>query len=48
MRVIVNFTQKAKRRVAPGTGRCRHLKKVHRRAKNGFREGQKRAIKKQS
>ncbi|CAI2379369.1 unnamed protein product [Moneuplotes crassus] len=40
-----NYTKKAKRRVAPGTGRRRHLKLVHRRAKNGFRDGQRRAIK---
>merc|ERR1712013_240109 len=30
---------KAKRRKTTGTGRMRHLKKVHRRSTNGFREG---------
>merc|ERR1712110_366432 len=34
-----NWSQKAKRRTAPGTGRCRHLKDVNRRFHNGFREG---------
>ena len=42
---VVNFTKKAKRRVAPRSGRCRHLKNVGRRAKNGFRDGQKRKTK---
>merc|ERR1712212_148615 len=35
-----NWSAKAKRRTAPGTGRCRHLKDVNRRFHNGFREGQ--------
>jgi len=34
-----NWSKKAKRRYAPGTGRCRHLKDVNRRFHNGFREG---------
>merc|ERR1739849_5500 len=34
-----NWGSKAKRRKTTGTGRMRHLKKVHRRALNGFREG---------
>ena len=35
-----NWSAKAKRRTAPGTGRARHLKDVNRRFHNGFREGQ--------
>merc|ERR1712105_491482 len=34
-----NWGSKAKRRKTTGTGRMRHLKKVHRRSTNGFREG---------
>merc|ERR1711924_449576 len=34
-----NWSKKAKRRTAPGTGRARHLKDVNRRFHNGFREG---------
>ncbi len=34
-----NWSEKAKRRRTTGTGRCRYLKTVARRAKNGFREG---------
>ncbi|XP_057300244.1 probable 60S ribosomal protein L37-A [Hydractinia symbiolongicarpus] len=34
-----NWGSKAKRRKTTGTGRMRHLKKVYRRAQNGFREG---------
>ena len=34
-----NWAEKAKRRHTTGTGRMRHLKNVHRRFKNGFREG---------
>merc|ERR1712013_132535 len=34
-----NWGSKAKRRKTTGTGRIRHLKKVHRRSTNGFREG---------
>merc|ERR1712228_264744 len=34
-----NWSKKAKRRVAQGTGRARHLKDVNRRFHNGFREG---------
>ena len=33
------WAQKAKRRITTGTGRCRHLKSMPRRFKNGFREG---------
>merc|ERR1711980_63047 len=32
-----NWSAKAKRRCAPGTGRCRHVKKVQARFANGFR-----------
>merc|ERR1711981_688461 len=32
-----NWSAKAKRRAAPGTGRTRHLKKVNARFANGFR-----------
>merc|ERR1711931_6886 len=32
-----NWSAKAKRRCAPGTGRCRHLKKVQARFGNKFR-----------
>ena len=35
-----NWSAKAKRRTATGSGRCRHLKDVNRRFHNGFREGQ--------
>ncbi len=34
-----NWGLKAKRRKTTGTGRCANLKSVHRRFKNGFREG---------
>lgn len=34
-----NWSEKAKRRRVTGTGRMRHLKLVHRRFTNGFREG---------
>ncbi|KAK4875190.1 hypothetical protein RN001_011612 [Aquatica leii] len=34
-----NWSKKAKRRKTTGTGRCRHLKVVRRRFRNGFREG---------
>merc|ERR1712198_448927 len=34
-----NWGSKAKRRKTTGTGRMRHLKNVHRRSTNGFREG---------
>lgn len=34
-----NWSVKAKRRHVTGTGRMRHLKLVHRRFRNGFREG---------
>jgi len=34
-----NWSVKAIHRRTTGTGRCRYLKKVHRRFKNGFREG---------
>lgn len=37
--VLVNWSIKAKRRKTTGTGRMRHLKVLHRRFKNGFREG---------
>mmetsp|Transcript_102413 Transcript_102413/g.184724 ORF Transcript_102413/g.184724 Transcript_102413/m.184724 type:complete len:96 (+) Transcript_102413:82-369(+) len=33
------WSEKAKRRKAQGTGRMKYLKHVARRAKNGFREG---------
>lgn len=33
------WSKKAIRRRTTGTGRCRHLKDMPRRAKNGFREG---------
>ncbi|XP_070563834.1 large ribosomal subunit protein eL37A-like [Ptychodera flava] len=36
-----NWSIKAKRRKTTGTGRMRHLKVVHRRFRNGFREGTK-------
>ena len=36
---LVNWSEKAKRRRTTGTGRMQHLKKVHRRFTNGFREG---------
>merc|ERR1712050_552551 len=36
-----NWSVKAKRRRTTGTGRMRHLKIVHRRFRNGFREGTK-------
>ncbi|XP_074600145.1 large ribosomal subunit protein eL37-like [Brevipalpus obovatus] len=32
-----NWSEKAIRRKTTGTGRCRHLKKVHRRFKNGVK-----------
>ena len=35
----VNWSIKANRRKTTGTGRMRHLKVIHRRFKNGFREG---------
>lgn len=34
-----NWSEKAKRRKTTGTGRCRYLKIVRRRFRNGFREG---------
>merc|ERR1711976_550907 len=34
-----NWSEKAKRRRTQGVGRMRHLKIVHRRFRNGFREG---------
>ncbi|CDS12880.1 Putative Ribosomal protein L37 [Lichtheimia ramosa] len=34
-----NWSEKAKRRKTTGTGRMSHLKLVHRRFLNGFREG---------
>ena len=34
-----NWSVKAKRRRTTGTGRCQYLKNVHRRFRNGFREG---------
>ncbi|XP_052067132.1 60S ribosomal protein L37-like [Mytilus californianus] len=34
-----NWSVKAKRRHTTGTGRMRHMKKVFRRFRNGFREG---------
>ena len=34
-----NWGSKAKRRKTTGTGRMRHLKIVHRRFRNGFKEG---------
>ncbi|KAK4815877.1 hypothetical protein QYF61_009928 [Mycteria americana] len=37
--VLDNWSAKAKRRNTTGTGRMRHLKKVYRRFRNGFREG---------
>ncbi|XP_038049590.1 probable 60S ribosomal protein L37-A [Patiria miniata] len=36
-----NWSMKAKRRKTTGTGRMRYMKVVHRRFKNGFREGTK-------
>ena len=39
--LLVNWSEKAKRRNTQGTGRMRYLKHVHRRHKNGFREGTK-------
>ncbi|KAF4984289.1 hypothetical protein FZEAL_501 [Fusarium zealandicum] len=35
-----NWSEKAKRRKTVGTGRCRYLKDVSRRFKNGFQTGQ--------
>ncbi|KAL2294230.1 hypothetical protein Nmel_007955 [Mimus melanotis] len=37
--ILDNWSAKAKRRNTTGTGRMRHLKKVYRRFRNGFREG---------
>ena len=37
--ITVNWSEKAKRRKTTGTGRMSHLKNVHRRFLNGFREG---------
>merc|ERR1711971_409652 len=34
-----NWSRKALRRKTTGSGRCRYLKNMPRRAKNGFREG---------
>ncbi|KAK2147452.1 hypothetical protein LSH36_552g01136 [Paralvinella palmiformis] len=34
-----NWSEKAKRRRTQGVGRMRHMKKVFRRFRNGFREG---------
>ena len=39
-----NWSQKAVRRKTTGTGRMRHLKVVLRKFKNGFREGECRAL----
>jgi hypothetical protein len=39
--LIDNWSVKAIRRNTQGTGRMSYLKKVYRRAKNGFREGTK-------
>lgn len=36
---IDNWSEKAIRRKTTGTGRCRYLKVVRRRFRNGFREG---------
>lgn len=36
---VDNWSVKAKRRKTTGTGRCRYLKIVRRRFRNGFREG---------
>eukprot|EP00927_Polykrikos_kofoidii_P009290 TRINITY_DN1386_c0_g1_i2.p1 TRINITY_DN1386_c0_g1~~TRINITY_DN1386_c0_g1_i2.p1 ORF type:complete len:168 (+),score=19.48 TRINITY_DN1386_c0_g1_i2:82-585(+) len=33
------WSKKSKRRTAPGTGRCKYIKHIARRAKNGFRSG---------
>ncbi|CAG9465090.1 unnamed protein product [Pedinophyceae sp. YPF-701] len=41
-----NWSVKAIRRKTTGTGRCRHLKNLPRRAKNQFREGTEAAPKK--
>ncbi|KAJ3097058.1 60S ribosomal protein L37A [Phlyctochytrium bullatum] len=35
----VEWSEKGKRRKTTGTGRCRYLKTISRRFKNGFREG---------
>lgn len=37
--LLDNWSVKAKRRKTTGTGRCRYLKVVRRRFRNGFREG---------
>lgn len=37
--ILDNWSVKAKRRKTTGTGRCRYLKVVRRRFRNGFREG---------
>ncbi|KAG0194782.1 60S ribosomal protein L37 [Apophysomyces sp. BC1034] len=37
--LLVNWSEKGQRRKTTGTGRMRHLKEVHRRFTNGFREG---------
>merc|ERR1711937_346308 len=34
-----NWSTKAKRRNTTGTGRCRHLRHVNRKEKNGYRSG---------
>ncbi|KAI9023058.1 60S ribosomal protein L37 [Phycomyces nitens] len=36
-----NWSTKGQRRKTTGTGRMRYLKEIHRRFKNGFREGTK-------
>ena len=37
--LLVNWSEKAKRRRTVGTGRCRYLKNAIRRARNGHRDG---------
>jgi len=44
--LLDNWSTKAKRRRTTGTGRLSHLKTIHRRFKNGFRQGTKPAPKK--
>jgi large subunit ribosomal protein L37e len=41
-----NWSEKAQRRKTTGTGRMRHLKIVHRRFRNGFKEinGRRKAV----
>ncbi|XP_018653218.1 putative 60s ribosomal protein L37 [Schistosoma mansoni] len=40
-----NWSEKAKRRRTTGTGRMLHLKRVHRRFKQGFRSGPPKPVK---